>query len=125
LLTGFLILVATPVLVLLLTVSLVGIPLGLLLLCLYLVILPLGYLASAVAIGDWLLPRIRKGAAIATGHRILMLLGVLLALFAVTRLPIIGGVVGLLVLLTGMGALLLAAVGRYGAGAQAAAKPAV
>jgi hypothetical protein len=43
----------------------------------------------------------------------------------VTRLPIIGGVVGLLVLLTGMGALLLAAVGRYAAVAQAAAKPAV
>jgi cytoskeletal protein CcmA (bactofilin family) len=124
LLTGFLVLVAVPALIVLLTISLVGIPLGLLLLCLYLVLLPLGYLATAGAIGDWLLPRLRKGAAIATRHRVLMLLGVLIALFVATRLPVVGGIIGLLVMLTGMGALLLAAVGRYRGNGGAAARPA-
>lgn len=124
LLTGLLVLVAVPVLVLMLMISLIGAPLGLLLLCLYLVLLPLGYLASAAAIGDWLLPRLRKGAEIATRHRVLMLLGVLVALYFVTRLPVIGGIVGLLVMLTGMGAMLLAAVARYGANGGAVAKAA-
>jgi len=124
LLTGLLILVVVPVLAVLLMITLIGFPLGLLLLCLYLVMLPLGYLASAAAIGDWLLPRMRKGAAIATRHRVLMLLGVLIALFVVTRIPFVGGIVGLLVILTGMGSLLLAAAGRYGADGGAAAKPA-
>jgi len=120
LLTGLLILVGVPVVVLLLMVSFIGIPLALLLLCLYLVMLPLGYLASAAAIGDWLLPRFRSGAAIATRHRMFMLLGVLIALFVVTRVPFIGGIVGLLVIVTGMGSLLLAAAGRYRASGSAA-----
>lgn len=125
LLTGFLVLFATPVTILILCVTLIGIPLGLLILCLYLVILPLGYLASAAAIGDWLLPRIRKGAPIATGHRVFMLLGVLVALFFVTQLPFIGGLVGLLVALTGIGSLLLAAAAYYSAKGVTSAPTAV
>ncbi len=123
LLTGFLVLFAAPVVILMLCVSLLGIPLGLLVLCLYLVILPLGYLASAAAIGDWLLPRVRKGA-IATRHRVFMLLGVLIALFIVTQVPFIGGLIGLLVILTGMGSLLLAAAALYGAKDAGSATPA-
>jgi len=125
LLSGFLVLVAAPVVILMLCVTLIGIPLGLLVLCLYLVMLPLGYLASAAAIGDWLLPRIRKGAAIATRHRVFMLLAVLIALFIVTRVPFLGGLVGLLVILTGMGSLLLAAAAHYGSKGAPSATPAV
>jgi hypothetical protein len=124
LLAGFLVLLAAPVTILMLCVSLIGIPLGLLVLCLYLVMLPLGYLASAAAIGDWLLPRMRKGAAIATRHRVFMLLGVLIALFIVTQVPFIGGLIGLLVILTGMGSLLLAAAAIYSAKDAGSATPA-
>jgi hypothetical protein len=106
-------LVGVPVLLVALAVSLIGLPLALLLLCLYLLLLPLGYLAAAAAIGDWLLPRIRRGAAITTSQRVLMLLGVLIALAVVTRVPYLGGLVCLVVLLAGMGSLVLAAVARH------------
>lgn len=113
LLGGFLLFVGMPVAIVLLAISLVGIPLGLFVLCAYLVLLPLGYLASATAIGDWLLPRIRRGAGIATRHRIFMLLGVLVALSLLTRVPVLGGILTLLVILTGMGSIVIAATGRY------------
>jgi cytoskeletal protein CcmA (bactofilin family) len=110
---GLALLVGVPVLLVALAVSLIGLPLALLLLCLYLLLLPLGYLAAAAAIGDWLLPRIRRGAAITTWQRVLMLLGVLIALAVVTRVPYLGGLVCLVVLLAGMGSLVLAAVARH------------
>jgi cytoskeletal protein CcmA (bactofilin family) len=117
---GLALLVGVPALLVALAISLIGLPLALLLLCVYLLLLPLGYLAAAAAIGDWLLPRIRRGAAITTWHRVLMLLGVLLALFVVTRVPYLGGLVCFVVLLAGMGSLVLAAVGRHrAAGAPA------
>jgi hypothetical protein len=49
-----------------------------------------------------------------------MLLGVLVALFVVTRVPYLGGLVCFVVLLVGMGSLVLAAVARHrAAGAPA------
>jgi hypothetical protein len=58
---GVALLVGVPALLVALAISLIGLPLALLLLCVYLLLLPLGYLAAAAAIGDWLLPRIRRG----------------------------------------------------------------
>lgn len=112
---GLALLVGVPALLVGLAITLIGLPLALLLLCVYLLLLPLGYLAAAAAIGEWLLPRIRRGAAITTWHRVLMLLGVLVALFVVTRVPYLGGLVCFVVLLAGMGSLVLAAVARHGA----------
>jgi cytoskeletal protein CcmA (bactofilin family) len=119
--TGFALLVGVPILLVALSVSLIGLPLALLLLCVYLLLLPLGYIAAAAAIGDWLLPRLRRGAEIATRHRVFMLLGVLVALFVITRIPYLGGLVLLVVLLVGMGSLALAAVARHRAARTAAA----
>ena len=113
LLMGLALLVGMPIALVALASSLIGLPLALLLLCLYLVLLPLGYIAAAVAIGDWLLPRIRRGAEVATRHRVFMLLGVLIVLFVLTRIPYLGGLLSLLVLLAGMGSLALAAIARY------------
>jgi hypothetical protein len=122
LVTGFVVLFGVPIAIVMLASSVIGIPLALLLLCAYLLLLPLGYLAAAIAIGDWLLPRIRRGAEIATRHRILALLGVLFVLFVLSRVPFLGGLVSCLVLLAGMGSLVLAAFARYrGTGAAAAA----
>jgi cytoskeletal protein CcmA (bactofilin family) len=117
---GVALLVGVPALLVALAISLIGLPLALLLLCVYLLLLPLGYLAAAAAIGEWLLPRIRRGAAITTWHRVFMLLGVLVALSVVTRVPYLGGLVCFVVLLAGMGILVLAAVARHrAAGAPA------
>jgi hypothetical protein len=108
LLTGFVVVVCLPVAAVLLMISLIGIPLALVAICLYLVLLPLGYLASAAAMGDWLLSRMRHGGEVVTRQRILMLLGVLLVLFALTRLPVLGGVVTFLAILVGVGGLVIA-----------------
>ncbi len=113
LLLGFAVLVCVPVAAILLIASVIGIPLALLLLASYLVLLPLGYLASAVAIGEWLLLRLRRGAEIFTRQRILMLLGVLVALFVLARVPVLGGILRFLVMLAGVGSLVMAGVARH------------
>lgn len=120
LLLGLAVLFLMPILIVMVAVTVVGIPLALLLIGLYFVLLPLGYVASAAAIGEWLLGRLRRGAAIAgggsairTSHRVWMLLGVLVALFLLTRIPVLGAILCLLLVLAGMGSLLLAAANRH------------
>jgi len=113
LLIGFAVLVCAPVVAVLLMITIVGIPLALLAICLYLALLPLGYLASAAAVGEWLLSRMRRGAEIVKRDRILMLVGALVALFVLTRIPVLGGIVGFLVVLAGVGSLVMAGMARY------------
>jgi len=113
LLLGFVVMVCVPVAVVLLIVSLVGIPLALLGFWVYLLLLPLGYLAAATALGDWLLPRIRRGAEIVTRQRILMLLGVLIVLFVLTRVPVLGNILGFLLITVGIGSLVMVGAARY------------
>jgi cytoskeletal protein CcmA (bactofilin family) len=107
---GFGVLVAVPVAVVLLIVTLIGIPLALLVLALYAALLLLGHVVAAVAVGDYALGRwlpARKGAA---RWRVLGLLGALVALAVVRQVPLVGGLVTLLVFLAGVGALGLRAV---------------
>jgi cell division protein FtsW (lipid II flippase) len=87
--------------------------LALLLLFLYLLLLPLGYLASAAAIGEWLLSRTQGGAQLLTRQRILMLIGVLSALFVLTRIPVLGAVLRFLLILAGIGSLVMASALRH------------
>jgi hypothetical protein len=112
LLLGFAVLVCVPVALLLLTLSIIGIPLALLLLCLYLLLLPLGYLAAAAAIGEWLLARLHRGAEILTGQRVLMLIGVLIVLFVLTRVPLLGTTLRFLLIIAGIGSLVIASAAR-------------
>jgi predicted acyltransferase (DUF342 family) len=113
LLTGLLLLVCAPVAIVLSMITVIGIPLALVGICLYLVMLALGYLASAAALGEWLLPRLRRGGEILTQQRILMFVGVMVVLFVLTRIPVVGGAVRLVVILVGVGSLLMAASARY------------
>src|SRR5499427_2959117 len=113
LLLGFAVLVCVPVALLLLTLSIIGIPLALLLLCLYLLLLPLGYLAAASAIGERLLARLHSGAEILTRQRILMLIGVLIVLFVLTRVPLLGGALRFLLIIAGVGSLVIASAARH------------
>jgi predicted acyltransferase (DUF342 family) len=113
LVTGFVVLVCAPIAVLLLMITVIGIPLALLAICLYAALLPLGYLASAATIGEWALSRMRHGAEIVMRQRILMLIGVLVVLFALTRVPWLGGIVKSLAVLVGVGGLVMAAAARH------------
>jgi hypothetical protein len=112
LLLGFAVLVCVPVALLLLILSIIGIPLALLLLWLYLLLLPLGYLSAAVAIGEWLLARMHQGSVVITRERILMLIGVLIVLFVLTRVPLLGGPLRFLLIIAGIGSLVIASAQR-------------
>jgi hypothetical protein len=113
LLLGFGVLVCAPIAVLLLMVTVIGIPLALLGICLYLLLLPLGYLASAAAIGEWVLARMRHGGEILMRQRLLMLLAMLVVLFVVTRVPVLGGIVSLVLIVAGIGSLVMAGMARH------------
>ena len=112
LLAGLLLLCCAPVVMLLLALTVLGIPAALLVLALYLLWLPLGYLAGAATLGEWALQKFRGGQPLTTRQRILALGAVLLVLMVLTRIPVLGGLLGLAVLLAGMGTLLLAATGH-------------
>ncbi len=118
-LLGFIVLVCVPVAIVLSLVTIIGIPLALLGICLYLLLFPLGYLAAAAAIGESLLARLRRGTEIFTRQRVLMLLAVLVALFVLTRVPVLGGILRFLVILVGVGSLVMAAMARHRAPAAA------
>ena len=113
LVTGLVLFFGMPILLVMLAASLLGLPLALLLLGVYLVLVPLGYIAGAGAIGDAFLPRIRRGAEIATRHRVYMLIGVLIALTVLGRVPFLGGLLCFAVLLAGMGSLALVVFASY------------
>jgi cytoskeletal protein CcmA (bactofilin family) len=107
LLWGFIALVCVPIAVLILLVTIIGIPLALLALLLYGVLLLVGYVASGVALGQWVLSRAMPASAGATGWRIVAALLGVLVVGLLASIPFIGGFIALLAVLAGMGAILL------------------
>lgn len=101
---GFVVLVCTPVAVLILFATVIGIPLGLLLLLLYLMLLPLAWVGSAIGIGDRLLAWIAAANATRTRWRIVAAVLAIIALTLLWRVPWVGGIIALAVLLAGLGA---------------------
>lgn len=97
---GAVTLVATPVLALIMVVTLIGAPLGIIVLLLYLVALYLAGILTANQIGR-LLPERTEGS------RVLPLLAGLVVVFVLTNLPVVGGVFRLVALIVGLGLLLL------------------
>ena len=57
LLSGFVVLVCTPVAALILLITIIDLPMGLLTIALYLALLPVGYVSTGIALGDWTLQR--------------------------------------------------------------------
>lgn len=108
LLAGFVALVSIPVAALLLLVTLIGAPLSLLVLALYFAVLVAGYAATGIALGDWGLRRFRAEAVTRAGWRIAAAVLGVLAIAVIGRVPFLGGLIVLLALLVGIGALLLA-----------------
>jgi hypothetical protein len=104
---GLVVIVCVPIAVVLLMLTIVGIPLALMLLMAWPMILLLGYLAGVMAVSD----AIAGPRAEAKGRRVFLLamgLGVML-LFA--RVPIAGWAIGMLLVILGIGAMALNAMG--------------
>lgn len=107
LLVGFVALVCVPILALISLITVIGIPLALLLMALYLVLLLLGYASAGVALGDIGLRHWSAERAGKAGWRIAAAVLAMLAISLLGRIPFLGGLLTLLAMLTGMGALLL------------------
>jgi hypothetical protein len=119
---GLAILCLVPIVILITAITVIGIPLAILLAFLYALLLPLGYLASVVTLVDALLPRVRKAAPPSTAIRVGAFVLAAIAVYLVTRIDFIGGLVGFALLIVGLGGLALTARPR---GTRAAPEPAV
>lgn len=108
LLVGLALIIALPILIVIVAITIIGLPLALLLAALYVVLLPLGYLAAVAALGDWLAPRLRRAKPVTTLVRLGAFVLALTAVYLVTRVPVLGGVLICALILVGMGALALA-----------------
>ena len=119
---GFALLVATPVAVVLLMVSFVGIWVGLPLLAIYLVSLILAYILAAfyVAGTGARLLRFEIGSR---GRMIVALIVALLLLTALRFIPVLGGLITFLLMLTALGAMAFQLHELYRGGAKRVAAP--
>jgi cytoskeletal protein CcmA (bactofilin family) len=102
---GVAVLASGPLVVILLMVTLIGIWLGLIVLGLYLALLLLGYLTGVLFLADTGLERVRRGAEPGNAWRLAAIAVVLVALGLLRPIPLLGGLIGLLLLLFGLGAL--------------------
>jgi cytoskeletal protein CcmA (bactofilin family) len=101
---GFLVLIGTPIVGIVLVMTIIGIPVGLALGAFYMVALLLGYLTAAVFLGDQGARLVGRGPELPTGPRVLSLVLSLVALALVRLIPVLGGIVTLLAVVTGLGA---------------------
>lgn len=100
---GFVAFIIIPAAAIILMITIIGIPLGLVLLLIYPVLLFVGYVMAAVVVGQLLLRRFRPSI---TSLLACVALG-LLVFSVVGLIPVLGGLVLFLAMLTGFGALLI------------------
>ncbi|HEX7455982.1 MAG TPA: polymer-forming cytoskeletal protein [Candidatus Nanoarchaeia archaeon] len=96
---GFLTVVVTPIVFIILLATVVGIPLALILLALYLISLYLARIFIIFWAGSWILERTGRKV-----HEVWAFVSGLFVYYIVTLIPIIGGLVTLFVILFGLGA---------------------
>jgi cytoskeletal protein CcmA (bactofilin family) len=113
---GVLALLVAPLIAALAFVTVVGVPLALVLSLAYMLLLVIGIPVTLDVLVDLVLGRVRKGRPIAGSWRLLTLAVASLVFVAVLQIPIVGPIVGLAALVLGLGALVLRAVRRSGAG---------
>lgn len=110
---GLAVLAATPLVVVLLLISVVGVWLGFIVLALYAVAVLAGFLLGALFLGDAGLRTVGRRANPGKGGRAGALLLAVLALWSISLLPLVGGIAMFITLLFGLGALALRAHGAY------------
>jgi cytoskeletal protein CcmA (bactofilin family) len=101
---GFLVLIVTPIVGIVLMITIIGIPVGVVLGALYVVALLLGYFTAAVFLGEVGARLIGRGPDLPMGGRVLSLVLALTALAVVRLIPVLGGLVVLLGVIAGLGA---------------------
>ncbi len=109
---GLLVLFGWPLATAVFMITVIGIPIGLVLFLTFWIVLLLGWLLAAFAIGDLLVASGR--IAPRPWVRFAAFAAALLALQVIAWIPVVGGLVVLLVLLMGLGALALDVMGRRG-----------
>ena len=102
---GLAILVCVPFVAVILLITIIGIPLALLVIPLYLLLLFLGWVTAALFVAHRGLALARSGQPVTLGWRLFALLLALIALSLVRQLPFVGGLIGLVALVAGIGAL--------------------
>jgi cytoskeletal protein CcmA (bactofilin family) len=106
LLLGLALLAGVPLVAVLLAVTVIGIPFAVALILLYLLALPLAYVAGAVGLGDWLLQRGGGASEPAPrGRRIAVACAMLGVVAVLVGLPVIGGLLALVLIWLGLGAI--------------------
>ncbi len=104
---GLAVLTATPLVIVLLWVSLIGVWLGFILLAVYLIALLAGFLAGALCAGEAALTRLRRQVELTRGARVAALVIALIVVGVLGLVPGLGGLVIFGMLLFGLGGLAL------------------
>jgi hypothetical protein len=109
LLWGLIFLIITPIVVILLLITIIGIPLSLIVLIIYIIVLYISRIYVGFWVGQYVLKKLHKE----TRFKVLtMALGLLIVLIGI-NLPIIGIFIHLVILLLGLGAIILSEYDVY------------
>ncbi|MEA3324334.1 MAG: hypothetical protein U9Q37_04250 [Euryarchaeota archaeon] len=101
--SGVLLLIAIPLIALILMITLIGLPLGLIVLFAYIVILYISKIFVGLAIGRRIVTYAKKEISSPYWH---LVVGLIVIAFA-TKLPLVGFLISLIVILVGLGALVM------------------
>jgi hypothetical protein len=107
-LLGLAALIGTPIVAVILVVTIIGIPIAVLLGVAWAFLLFLGYAASGVALGDVALHRLAPARYNEAALRILAAALAMVFVIIAARMPVFGGLVSFIATLTGVGAFLMA-----------------
>ena len=103
LLWGLLFLIITPIVAVLLLITIIGIPLSLILLAVYIILLYISRIYIGLWVGQYVLGKLKQE----TRSRVLaMALGLIIVVIGI-NLPIIGGLIHFVIILLGLGAIVL------------------
>jgi cytoskeletal protein CcmA (bactofilin family) len=111
-LIGLAALIVVPIAAFFLAITIVGLPVALIVLCSYPILLVLGYVFGLISLGDIGLQRTRPITVNDKAPRMLAAIVAILLVAVLGRIPVIGGLVTLAVLVLGIGALLRQFSGR-------------
>ncbi len=106
---GLLFLIVTPIVAVLLLITIIGIPLGLILLFVYIILLYISRIYIGLWVGQYVLRKLKQE----TKSRVLaMALGLIIVVIGI-NLPIIGGFIHFIIILLGLGAIVLTEYNGY------------
>ena len=109
---GLAVLVCVPFIAVILLITIIGIPLALLMIPLYLLLMFLGWVTAALFVAHRGLAVARSGQPVTLGWRLFALLLALVALSVIRHVPFVGGLIALVALVAGIGALVWQAWSR-------------